>query len=181
MKDLHDSKTIDLLPQPKRRGRPSSGTAKSNAERQAAYREKHQQLMLSARERLLLLESLAVVFASSELLRQRDELHALYDKIVIPVPLDARRFLKYQPEQPAVVTVTRNEFSPSLDETLPENVQVEESVTVTKNDLVRPGRTPHAVYAHPSAPSLTWSGRGRKPVWVLEMLAQGMTLEQLKT
>lgn len=179
MKDIHDSKTIELLPQQKRRGRPSTGKAKSNAERQAAYREKHQQLMLTARERLLILESLGVVFASSELLRQRDELQALFDKIVIPVPLDARRFLKHQVDRPAVVTVTQNDRA-ALDEIPPQVSQVNEAVTVTKNDLVRPGRTPQALYAHPFEPSLTWTGRGRKPVWVIEMLEQGKTLEDLR-
>ncbi|MND84824.1 hypothetical protein D3C87_1113660 [compost metagenome] len=38
MKDSHDTKTPDLLPVPRRRGRPSTGTALSGAERQARYR-----------------------------------------------------------------------------------------------------------------------------------------------
>lgn len=36
-------------------------------------------------------------------------------------------------------------------------------------------------YQHPEEPSLQWSGRGRKPKWVEHCLAQGMTLEDIKT
>ncbi|MGZ3904984.1 MAG: hypothetical protein ACXVC6_14885 [Bacteroidia bacterium] len=38
MKDANDTTTTELFPVPKKRGRPSTGTAKSGAERQAAYR-----------------------------------------------------------------------------------------------------------------------------------------------
>ena len=38
MKDVHDSQTADLLPTPRPRGRPRTGKALSGAERQAAYR-----------------------------------------------------------------------------------------------------------------------------------------------
>lgn len=38
MKDQADTSTLELIPQPRRRGRPVSGRAKSGAERQAAYR-----------------------------------------------------------------------------------------------------------------------------------------------
>ena len=38
MKDAHDSQTADLLPIPRPRGRPRTGKALSGAERQAAYR-----------------------------------------------------------------------------------------------------------------------------------------------
>lgn len=40
MKDSHDTKTGDLLPIPRRRGRPSTGSALSNAQRQAKFRAK---------------------------------------------------------------------------------------------------------------------------------------------
>jgi DNA-binding protein H-NS len=32
-----------------------------------------------------------------------------------------------------------------------------------------------AKYRHPENPALTWSGRGRKPQWLLEALAAGKT------
>jgi hypothetical protein len=34
-------------------------------------------------------------------------------------------------------------------------------------------------YRNPSNPILTWSGRGKRPAWVNEALASGMTLEDL--
>lgn len=40
MKQIEDNKTIELK-LPLKRGRPKSATAKSNAERQAAYRARH--------------------------------------------------------------------------------------------------------------------------------------------
>lgn len=42
------------------------------------------------------------------------------------------------------------------------------------------GRRPAAAkFAHPTDPELTWSGRGRKPVWVVQALAEGKTLDDL--
>lgn len=41
-------------------------------------------------------------------------------------------------------------------------------------------KTPAAPkYRHPENPALTWSGRGRKPKWFVEALAQGKTPEDL--
>ncbi|ARU00190.1 H-NS family nucleoid-associated regulatory protein [Yoonia vestfoldensis] len=34
-------------------------------------------------------------------------------------------------------------------------------------------------YQHPENPTLTWSGRGRKPLWYIEALASGKTPEDL--
>lgn len=34
-------------------------------------------------------------------------------------------------------------------------------------------------YRHPENPSLTWSGRGRKPAWFTEAIEQGMKQEDL--
>jgi DNA-binding protein H-NS len=43
-----------------------------------------------------------------------------------------------------------------------------------------PVRKPvEAKYRHPQHPELTWTGRGRKPVWVQELLAAGKTLQDL--
>jgi DNA-binding protein H-NS len=36
-----------------------------------------------------------------------------------------------------------------------------------------------AKYRHPQRPELTWTGRGRKPVWVQELLAAGKTLQDI--
>ncbi|MCL1628820.1 MULTISPECIES: H-NS histone family protein [Roseinatronobacter] len=34
-------------------------------------------------------------------------------------------------------------------------------------------------YANPADPSQTWTGRGRKPHWVIDALAEGKTLDDL--
>ena len=34
-------------------------------------------------------------------------------------------------------------------------------------------------YAHPENPTVTWTGRGRKPKWVLDALAGGKSLDDL--
>ena len=35
-------------------------------------------------------------------------------------------------------------------------------------------------YAHPDNPTLTWSGRGRKPKWLAEAMDQGKPLEEFQ-
>ena len=35
-------------------------------------------------------------------------------------------------------------------------------------------------YQNPADPSQTWTGKGRKPNWVIEALASGKTMEDLK-
>jgi DNA-binding protein H-NS len=37
-----------------------------------------------------------------------------------------------------------------------------------------------AKYRNPDNPDQTWAGRGRKPTWLVELLAQGTTLEELE-
>lgn len=34
-------------------------------------------------------------------------------------------------------------------------------------------------YQHPNDSSLTWTGRGRKPLWIVELLDNGQSLESL--
>lgn len=46
--------------------------------------------------------------------------------------------------------------------------------------VVKKTRVPaQAKYAHPENPSLTWSGRGRKPQWFNDAIAAGKTAEEL--
>lgn len=42
-----------------------------------------------------------------------------------------------------------------------------------------PRKPVEAKYRHPQHPELTWTGRGRKPVWVQELLAAGKTLQDI--
>ena len=41
----------------------------------------------------------------------------------------------------------------------------------------KPKAAPEPKYRHPENPSITWSGRGRKPGWISAGLAAGKTLE----
>ena len=40
-------------------------------------------------------------------------------------------------------------------------------------------RTVAPKYSHPENPDLTWTGRGRKPKWVIEHLDRGLDLDNL--
>jgi DNA-binding protein H-NS len=57
------------------------------------------------------------------------------------------------------------------------------SLGMTLEDVIRgeKGRSGvvAAKYRNPDDPSLTWSGRGKRPAWVNEALAAGKTLEDL--
>lgn len=43
----------------------------------------------------------------------------------------------------------------------------------------KPAKATAVKYRHPENPSLTWSGRGRKPVWFKEAVESGKTEEEL--
>ncbi|PTU69231.1 hypothetical protein DBB33_07145 [Chromobacterium haemolyticum] len=77
--------------------------------------------------------------------------------------------------QPAqeVVTVTEIEAIESKPVTVTEIPEVLKAVTVTKNNF-------QVRYAHPDEPMLTWTGRGRKPLWVQRWLSSGGELADLE-
>lgn len=50
---------------------------------------------------------------------------------------------------------------------------------VLKMERGKGGGVVPAKYRHPDDPSLTWTGRGKRPVWVNEALASGKSLEDL--
>ncbi len=58
----------------------------------------------------------------------------------------------------------------TLDEVLGD---VAKSATKPKRKIMPPK------YAHPEKPELTWSGLGRKPAWLQELLAEGRALEAM--
>ena len=43
----------------------------------------------------------------------------------------------------------------------------------------RPTGTVAPKYTHPENPSVTWTGRGRKPKWVEESFSSGKSLDEL--
>ena len=54
---------------------------------------------------------------------------------------------------------------------------LEEVIGVAKK---RTRAKPAAKYRNPNNPSQTWSGRGKKPVWLQALLETGKTLEDLE-
>jgi hypothetical protein len=68
MKDQTDSRTVDMFPAKRGRGRPKSGHAQSNADRQRAYRQRKAAVLVESQS----LPSVSEVLAASEL----DELRA---------------------------------------------------------------------------------------------------------
>ena len=46
--------------------------------------------------------------------------------------------------------------------------------------LAKPGKPNGITYQNPDDPSELWHGKGRKPVWLMALLNQGISLEQLK-
>ncbi|GHD72191.1 H-NS family nucleoid-associated regulatory protein [Vogesella fluminis] len=56
-----------------------------------------------------------------------------------------------------------------------------EDVLGNKVSAVTAGRKPVEVkYRHPDDESLTWTGRGRKPLWVVALLDSGIDLDSLR-
>ena len=49
-----------------------------------------------------------------------------------------------------------------------------------KASAPRKAVTVAARYRHPSDPGLTWSGRGRKPTWVLQWIESGKSMDDLR-
>lgn len=52
---------------------------------------------------------------------------------------------------------------------------------LVKNDVAEKakGKTVKPKYCNPLNPEQTWTGRGRKPQWVIDQLATGRTIESL--
>src|SRR6056297_952331 len=55
---------------------------------------------------------------------------------------------------------------------------------VSLNEILGPQGTKGAKslpkYRHPEDPTLTWTGRGRKPVWFIEAIASGKSADDLR-
>jgi len=62
-------------------------------------------------------------------------------------------------------------------------VEIARNYGLTVEEILAKGtgaRKPvEAKYRHPDHPELTWTGRGRQPVWFQELLASGKTKEDL--
>jgi hypothetical protein len=83
-RDLDDRDTLDLIPQQKKRGRPKTGNAMTNAERQRKFREEKAITITINREDLDTLKTL-ISNPNPEIKLDQEKLerisHALYGKL----------------------------------------------------------------------------------------------------
>lgn len=162
MKDANDKQTLDLLTGKRGRGRPRKEGALTGAQRQAAYRRNIVTVTLSwdqaAKLRVVALE------AGEDGLAAR-----LYDALDKHINRNSNGKKTTAKKSKKSVTVTEN-----LPLATPAVYQPAPPVTVTKNDR------PAVRYVNPENPDMGWTGRGRKPLWVQELLDRGLTLEQLE-
>lgn len=86
--------------------------------------------------------------------------HALLEKVI------AKRRQDTKKEAAQKIKELAKTYQLDLDSLLKEK----EEKSVTK---VKPK------YQHPDRPDLQWTGRGRQPTWVAELLASGRTLDSL--
>lgn len=171
MRDSNDKLTLELLPVTKKRGRPSTGSAMTNAERQAKHRRECVTLTLSTQEWAEMVDVFRRVCEESP----TAELQALGRKVFsrgIRRPDAMPKVFRDVTENIAgpddgAVTVIENDFLASVI------TEADEPVTVTKKRAIT------AVYHHPEHDHLTWSGRGRTPVWVQQWLQTGKTVYDL--
>ncbi|NMG44334.1 H-NS histone family protein [Aromatoleum toluvorans] len=71
----------------------------------------------------------------------------------------------------------------SLSDLLPNAAATEEKSTPNKRKAKAAGKKPGVVpikYRNPANPTVGWSGRGRKPQWVIDWLAQNKPLAELE-
>ena len=81
-----------------------------------------------------------------------------------------------------VETEITNRRAAEKERVLQQMRELAASVGMTLEEFLREQRSPAAAapkYRHPDDPSLTWSGRGKRPAWVNEALAAGKTLDDL--
>lgn len=165
MKDANDKQTLDLLTGKRGRGRPRKENALTGAQRQAAYRKKTVTVTFTEAEaqQLIQLAAAAGLIELSEKMRDRYLLRKPNKTVTVTKKKTASAVAK------ELVTVTENPplATPVVD-------QPAQPVTVTKNDR------PAVRYVNPENPDMGWTGRGRKPLWVQELLDRGLTLEQLE-
>ncbi|WP_246120809.1 H-NS histone family protein [Chitinolyticbacter meiyuanensis] len=99
------------------------------------------------------------------------------------------------PGKPNKVTGTKekkDEAAPPVQERLPMADLIREAKTrgkfatvtnskPTQKNKAAVTKTPAAKYQHPTEANATWSGRGKKPQWVIDWMASGKSLEALES
>lgn len=75
----------------------------------------------------------------------------------------------------------RQEVDDRIDELEREAIKaLQEQASAFGFVLAKPGKPNGICYQNPDDASEQWHGKGRKPIWLMTLLNQGVTLEQLK-
>ncbi len=182
MKQAADSSTIDMFPTSKRRGRPSTGKAKSSAERQAKYRmlknDCSEQVNLNlwldrrakaALARLAAHSSVTPAVMLQQLLLQTEQ--ELCSQLIIE---SAESLDKYWGVK---VELTGVQDAPKEQEDLCEvTLNSVDPLVLFARNIVKCSPK----YIHPEKGELTWSGRGVRPDWVTQLLNEGFSLDDFR-
>lgn len=184
MKDAADTKTADMHGEPKKRGRPATGAAKTAAERKRAQRRRdrhnisnafHDSKNWSTMPTGTLCEALSSYVTSGFAILAGPIMKELARRANIN---DEARTLAsdrdYDKNYQTLVTVTVT-HERRTEHTIPETVtetkeEPEIHVTVTKSKAAPKYRSPTGE---------TWSGRGQRPRWVQNHINNGGTLAEL--
>lgn len=206
MKDTNDKLTIDMLPTKRGRGRPRKDGALTGAQRQAAYRAKTVTLTMTRYEACQLWNRLDLdnISQHPELIAIRDRLLAILRSREEPKAVTVTekpslsvyrlRGCNFYRKHSISLGLVFNyngfklagygsrDINLRLQKViynslhyLAQDKKEQKSVNVTKNGLNRPVK-----YRHPYNPDLTWTGRGRKPMWIIYWLQDGNPLSDLE-
>lgn len=105
-----------------------------------------------------------------------DELHAMpIDQLAALIERAKSTHERRRAERRAAL---KREFEMKLKS---EGFTLDEVLGDAPKPVAKPKRkTMPPKYAHPDKPELTWSGLGRKPAWLQELLVEGKTLADVR-
>jgi len=86
-----------------------------------------------------------------------------------------KQLIKRMQQMAADEGLTMEDLLPERPRSAPAPAKKAEKIRAPKMAKV----APVAKFAHPEDPSITWSGRGRKPVWALNWINEGKSLDDL--
>lgn len=80
-----------------------------------------------------------------------------------------------------------NKLKQNMKNALAEMVEVAKKHEVTFADVIEVYERKNSrklakvglIYRNPNNPSQTWTGKGRRPLWILELLREGMTFDDM--
>jgi DNA-binding protein H-NS len=71
-----------------------------------------------------------------------------------------------------------DDMQPTDEERAKWKAEIEEAALLKKDEVL--SKAKYALIDHPKYGTVTWAGRGRKPKWLVEYLANGGTLEEIE-